>query len=410
MKYDGTNVWKQRWVCYNEHGQRVFTLLFLPKSSIIRSDAAMLEVENEWLYHGLGIDGVMNLMHQVCPFQVNGMSRCDIAADFCPDERQAEIIQGLAVGKYRVGGKQNGAGFWSYNYGEWVPEMWRGKRIPHQSSWGHKTSAVKWKLYYKSKELRDAVGGVAFDKPYIVDMWRENGMDINNVWRLEVSITKCNQHEVCGDKFTYPLFKNNMAGVFHALVRERFDVRLDEGHKDKSNDTQVDFLNLEDLFQSFRCRRPQSLAQRNGRITLLRHLTQSIDTPEVLLDDNSREMVFSHISSLLCRDGLKRYFRQMVGEDYDDWVEKKRVEAYNGMYEDGHDAISTASVEDKAMLPNEEFSNHHDFHEEWQPTLPPEITDRPAEDTIFGRHLIDAPSRMKNKRRREECGEFKRNP
>lgn len=408
MKYDGTNVWKHRWVCYNDHGQRVFTLLFVPKSAIIRGDAALLEVANEWLYHGLGVDGVLRLLSSVCRYHVNGMSRCDIAADFCPDERQAEIIEGLATGKYRVGGKRNGSGFWSVNTDEWLPDMWRDRRIPHQSSWGHKTSSVKWKLYYKSKELRDAVGGVAFDKPYIVDMWRQHDMDINNVWRLEVSISKCNQHEVCGDKFTYPLFKNNMAGVFHALVRDRFDVRIDEGHKDKSNDTQVDFLRLEDLFESFRCRRPLSLAKRNGRITLLRHLAQSVDTPEVLLDDESREMVFAHIADLLRRDGLHRYFRQMVGQDYEDWVEEKRVEAYNGMYEDGHGLLSPAQVTDVALLPNEKFNESSADHVPWSPELPPEITSRPSEETLFGRSPVPAKSRMKNKRPRELRGEFKK--
>jgi hypothetical protein len=48
----------------------------------------------------------------------------------------------------------------------WVPEMWRGE-VPYDQSWGHKTTDIKWKLYYKTKELRDNAGGNTYDKPYI---------------------------------------------------------------------------------------------------------------------------------------------------------------------------------------------------------------------------------------------------
>ena len=84
----------------------------------------------------------------------------------------------------------------------WVPEMWRGE-VPYDQSWGHKTTDIKWKLYYKTKELRDNAGGSTYDKPYIVDMWRDVGLDESNVWRLEVAFHNANRFEFEGERLSY---------------------------------------------------------------------------------------------------------------------------------------------------------------------------------------------------------------
>lgn len=354
-KLDGTNVWQHRWVLYNDYGQRIFTLLFLPKSRIIRTDAALLEVENEWLYHGLGIKGCLNLMSKVAPFKVNGMSRCDLAADFVPDERQRDIINGLATGDYYVGGKRNGSGFWSVDKSEWIPDVWRGVKLPHCQSWGHKTSQVKWKLYYKSKELKDAVNGQGWDKPYIVDLWRQYGMDIYNVWRLEVSLHDCNQLQFCGDTLCWEMLEDNAPMIFKNLVADRFDVHRNEGHKDRSNDKAAPLLGLEDIVGSFRHRRPETMAKRSGRITLLRNLVASMDTPEVLFDDDCREGVIAHIGDLINRDALGKYFCSMVGKDYFEWIEDKRVEAYEGFKEESTQLINAGDHADPAQMPNKDW-------------------------------------------------------
>lgn len=354
-KMTATNVWSQRWVLYNEHGQRLFTLLFDPRSSILRRNAALLEVDNEWLYHGLGIDGCLRLMSHVARYDIDGLSRADLAIDFSPTPAQVDVILGLADGRYYVSGKRNGSGFWSSEKSDWCPDMWKGIKLPHCQSWGHKTSDVKWKLYYKTKELKDAVGGLGWDKPYIVDMWRQFGLEESNVWRLEVSVKHGNNHLVCGDKMTWPLLRNNVSGVFEALYRERFQVCKNEGHKDRTNDTRIDFIPMESFYQSFRNKRTVSLSKRNGRITLLRHLVQSCDTAEVLLDDDAREMVFGHIEHILQRDAMGKYFSAMVGKDFYEWIEDKRVEACDmGEQRPLEDKIESYKT-DPAKVPNTDF-------------------------------------------------------
>ena len=96
----GTNVWNKRKVLFNERGDKVATLLYSPKSSVIRKEAGLIEVANEWLYHGIGAVGVQRLIHQVCPFRVTGLSRLDLCLDFVQTAEQYSKIEGLSQNKY----------------------------------------------------------------------------------------------------------------------------------------------------------------------------------------------------------------------------------------------------------------------------------------------------------------------
>lgn len=332
--YSCTNVWDKRKVLYTEDGQRVATLLYKPRSSIIESTASLLEIENEWLYHGLGADKILELVLQTVPLEVVGISRLDLCVDFCPTEKQAEIIEGLASGKYYVQGKRSGSLFWSTNNNKWLHSRWNGRRIPHCQSWGHKSSSIKWKLYYKTKELLDAAGGQFFDKPYIVDQWRLAGMDITNVWRLEVSITHCNQQEYKGQCLDYQCFRSWYDGIFSAYYASRFIVRKNEGHADRSNDKVIQFLDVAQGYRVVRNAEAKTLAERSPRITLLRRLVKSMEDEAVMLDDSTRENVFWLVESVVERDNLQNYFRMMVGRWLEDWIEETRCFAA-GLKEQG---------------------------------------------------------------------------
>lgn len=350
VKYDGTNVWQNRRVLYTDDGRRVLTLLSMPKSKLIKGNAALVEVDNEWLYHGIGDQSIMDLLFKIVPYSITGLSRLDLCLDFEPSREQAEIIEQLATGDCYVQGKRNGSGFWSINRAATftqvdidgdskvvtktapmytkLNEMWLNRRIPHCVSWGHKTSDVKWKLYYKTKELLDAASGHGFDKPYIVDQWRCEGLDITNVWRLEVSLHNCNRFRFDNRHITFEQLREDAHGLFRSLYAQRFVVRRNQRHVDRSNDDVVDFLPVGKSSHVFRCDVREPLAKRNGRITLLRHLVGSLDDVEVLLDDDTRERVLWLVGQQIDNDGLDEYFMLMTGRQYADYVEDKRVEAY----------------------------------------------------------------------------------
>jgi hypothetical protein len=326
-EYSATNVWNKRRILYTEDGDKVLTLLNEPRSAIIAKNAALLEIENEWLYHGGGYWRILDTLRSSVFFEVIGISRLDLCVDFVPTKSQSATIDNLYNGKYYVVGKRNGSNFWSRNKNPKLQADWLNREIPHNQSWGHKTSAIKWKLYYKSKELLDAMGGKFYDKPYIVDMWRINGLDTSNVWRLEVSLKHLNDYSIYGHPITLDWLDSNQLELFCQMYNQRFQIRKNQGHLDRSNDDEVEFLPIPKIVRTFQRNDPKTKRQHNGRITLLRHLIQSLDDEQVLLDDVSRNAVFDHISSILNRDNLHNYFLAITGQWFDEWVATKDEQA-----------------------------------------------------------------------------------
>lgn len=325
----GTNVWQNRKVLFNEYGEKVLTLLSHPKSIMLDPQLALVEIANEWLYHGIGVHGVLTKLRWCVPFEIMGVSRLDLAADFNPNGRMAKQIVGLAKGALEVSSKQNGSGFWSINNEEWVPEVWRGKRCPHCTSWGHKESDVKWKLYYKSKELRDSCGGAYFDKPYIVDLWRESKLDINNVWRLEVSIKHCNKLLFEGKPLSLDDWGNNTLQIFESLYTSRFQLSQG-GTRAKGRRCQhIPFLPIKQC-TAIKCRTYDGDRTSSARISLLRQLVKSTEQEEVRLDTPTLEDVLNTIDGIVKRDGLHRYFEGMTGKVYEEWVNEINAQATSG--------------------------------------------------------------------------------
>lgn len=326
-EYTATNVWKKRRVLWTEDGDRVLTLLSEPHSSTINAQSALLEIENEWLYHGGGYAHILDLLSRSVLYYITGISRVDLAVDFCPDEAQKEVIFGLASGEYYVKGKSNRVPWWTMIRSEKLHPMWNGRNVPYDQSWGHKTTDIKWKLYYKTKELLDAGGGKFMMKPYIVDQWRINGLDATNVWRVEVSCRKLNNYHLYGSRIDIDSLQRNFQELFLQLYESRFKIRLNAGHKDKSNDPVVTFLSVPQITYTFKKRETANERQHNGRITLLRHLVESLDDEQVLLDKRSRDAVFEHMALLIERDNLQNYFFAMTGKWYDEFISDKELEA-----------------------------------------------------------------------------------
>lgn len=327
VECDGTNVWKHRRIIFNEYAEKVATMLYDPKSSVLAANCGLIEIANEWLYHGQHPFRILEMLCNWREFSVTGVSRVDLCVDFNPTSRQLHHIVALARGDDYVAGKQNKLPWWGYAKSPLLADRYAGKMIPYDISWGHKTSAVKWKLYYKSKELVDAMGGKLFAKPYIVDCWDEAGLDRSDVWRLEVSIRQGNSLEFRDNPLTLDQIKEHPEHLFKALYTRRFIVRRSEGHKDKTNDRLVTFLPIGKA-GSFRCRPPVGERKRSPSITLLRHQIDALDNIEILANDGLRECALSSLSAIITAGNLDNYFRAIVGESYPSYAEacRKRAE------------------------------------------------------------------------------------
>lgn len=325
--FDGTATYRHRWVFFEkDHADKVATLLCWPKSKLFDPGSGLLEVANEWLYHGIGWAGVFDLVNFFAPMVRYGYSRLDYAFDFTPNRRQRCIIQMLADSKAYIAGKRNGTAWWSIDSSEGCPAPYRGRKIPHCQTWGHKTTAVKWKVYYKSKELAEPNAWRGFEKPYIVDLWRKAGLDVYNVWRVEVSIHHGNGFEVneCAG-IPYDLDRAGMERVARGLLASRFIIRKAEGHTDKTNDRVLP------LFENYRltavkCRQYDGDRQTDARHALLRRLLAAMDEPEIEVSDRLRVGVAWLANELVEVDKLGMYAKSLLeGEDWQDYMQRKNV-------------------------------------------------------------------------------------
>jgi hypothetical protein len=174
-------------------------------------------------------------------------------------------------------------------------------------------------------------------------------MDIPNVWRLEVSIKHGNAFMFDGMVLDLETIAYNRAQVFRSLMSSSFQIHKNEGHKDKTNDTQVQLLDLNPGITTFRSTPAKKMAEHNGRIALLRQLVKALDDEQVLLDAESRHGVLNHIAQIIKRDGLQHYFCAMVGNTFEEF--RDEIEIFASQRWAVRDSIAVPLDEEKGSQP-----------------------------------------------------------
>lgn len=227
-----TAVWSERWYILDADGNKVCTILAVPRSWKIAADRCMIEVANRWLYYD-DFHNTLDEVLSILPVVVDGLNRVDLCCDFEMHASMFEVYKMLADGRAYAGAYKSGVVWWSDI---------DGKRVPHQLSWGGKDSVLHWKVYYKYKELQDAAADEA--KPYIVDTWKQCGLRPEHVWRCEVSVAGSRNLVSAADGRVLPVrsWYDDRTALWASLYSSRFVVRRSEGHKDKRNDTVLPFL------------------------------------------------------------------------------------------------------------------------------------------------------------------------
>lgn len=229
----GTQQYRCRAIFSDPNGMKIFTALWVPVSKAIGSRMILFEVANEYLYNNrLAI--AYAAIQTAFDFVYNNPSRIDIACDFELTRKKKSIVKGLYHGNLYVANKRHGNDWWHDN------------REVHQMSWGNKHSQYKWKLYNKSRELGTDTKLENYEKPYIVEDWMIAGMNIRNVWRLEISMTGCSRLNYYGKVISIKDIMDNafIVQVFMEEMERRFVVRKRENHSRASNDTQVNIIPL----------------------------------------------------------------------------------------------------------------------------------------------------------------------
>ena len=245
---DAAYPWRYRVADYGTRQYKVLTFVDMPNeqggwddfaevqsapcSKVLNSSSVIVRLNNRVLYR----PDMWQLLDKFLSdnsFIFHSISRIDICADFNDFAHIAPLmlISRFANKELRHIGR--GVGALYFNHGVFAKTDENGSKTAAKEygvnytglSFGTHSSDARVYLYNKSFELF-----TQGDKPWIVDRWRSIGLDIRNVWRLEISI----KSKACTfkDKLTAGKVKidisntrdnaGELAKIYHTFVRRMF--------------------------------------------------------------------------------------------------------------------------------------------------------------------------------------------
>ena len=290
----GSSVFSAIYDLYNKQDDLIAVICCRPNSSILDCRFAQIQIYNKWLYVG-NLNKLVNELLFKSNLEFVSISRIDYCCDLYQfdngmtpktfiEEFAKENVTKTYNSKFTLWGKTN-----QYN------------RDYHQLSIGDNKSVFTWKLYNKSKELREVS-----DKAYIRRKWEMKLKDYDpekDVWRLEVSVknwSKVQFEDKRLESVRNDLFSiiNSYPAFFMAFLSKKFVFRNELGDF-------IDFINI-----------PQEL-------DYYRSLTTTIP-PKESIDDNYRakvQIVTNHLkiinnatNELEAREYIDRLF-DLIGDN-----------------------------------------------------------------------------------------------
>lgn len=242
LQQSPTAVWAERWFVLDGDGNKVATILCVPRSPIIDCKRCVVEIANRWLYYD-NFHAVVDRVLDILPMAITGLNRVDLCCDFEMSDERYKTYKMLASGDAYVKALRSGAVWWQDIPIGKVGDGGGLERVPHCLTFGGHDSVFKWKVYYKWLELQQAPPEAK--KPYIVDMWRAMGFSERYVWRCEVSINGSNALRDLEQRPVLPFaWYDDRVRLFCDIYADKFIVRANEGHRDKRNDRVLPFLEV----------------------------------------------------------------------------------------------------------------------------------------------------------------------
>lgn len=224
---------REVWIVYNIDGDEYATIQRSPFSSVISKDGAIIKLANRELYKKDYVQTVLRFLDRY-GFAFKCISRLDVCFDSTVLHKgltHKKLIDGILKGKYL----KNNQGHASWNFGV---QSSANKPLECEScSFGSGSSPVKTKMYNKSKEMREVK-----DKPYIRELWAENGIDTTiDVWRIEISI-KADMtnvvHLSTGETFRLSTehlkLYSEVQDIFYTYAQKYFQFKVNDGKANKS--------------------------------------------------------------------------------------------------------------------------------------------------------------------------------
>lgn len=329
--FPGTNVFRNRAILFDNRGRKWLTLLWSPYSAVIGSNVMTVQASNELIYKG-SFTCIMDLLQEVTPCWFNSLGRLDICCDFEVTDTRLEFIKHLNSGHYYVQGKHEGSGWWHE-----AKEDGHRKKQHHCLAWGSKTSEIKVKLYHKSREI-GVLDSEQSEKQWIVDQWKQAGMDIHNIWRLEFSMSGAGQLKWKDNSITLEQLEQPhwVESVFFDLYEKRFITRVQQGKKSghKNKDKRVYLMQLPKDGEHLRWATTVSRDEEvNPSVAVLRGLLKQLDNPFVKCQPDIFEQFASAISTTVTRGQLGDYFERIFSTDVDTFLAVQRSNVGLGVHE-----------------------------------------------------------------------------
>lgn len=220
-----------------------------PYSGILTKESVIVRFVNRALY----TDNFWQMSEQFLSdndFVFKGISRIDICGDFNQFATMTalQLIEGFAAKRYRHIGQ--GVGALYFNHGVMFDKETQSRDYGLKYtglSFGTHASDLRVYLYNKSFELM-----TQGDKPWIRDRWTSVGLDVMNVWRLEVSIKSKAvkfKDRTSGKVITIDTETaandDELGTIYHTLVQKKFDFRIN--NKRCTNVSRLERIKLFDL-------------------------------------------------------------------------------------------------------------------------------------------------------------------
>lgn len=327
----GTNIFRERYILYDASGAKVLTFCCNPFSPAIPDVIGSVQIANPFLYNP-NSGWLESLLPNLKRATFNGLSRWDICCDFVPTDAEFKTVRKLTEGSQYVSAKSAGSIFWhSETYKE------HDVRMAHCLSWGSPSSSVKVKLYNKSLEI-DAIHRERCTKPYILEEWEYHLPDITKVWRLEFSITDCNQIAFDGRRllFSDAFDSNVLCRVFAELKRKSFVVRMNQGKRKghKNEDTIVNFLpfNLEGI----KSRPAMAMTERQPlteQRQLARHLLLHMQDKSVMMDTFRYQSIRNLLFDLAENPIVLGYLDSICEGSFSQFIERNDAMIGDGVFD-----------------------------------------------------------------------------
>lgn len=237
----GTRHFSQVWEVLDIDGDKYATIQRIPHSTILSADSAIIQLANRELYKSCYASDFILFLHSY-KFKYKSISRLDICFDsnyLRNGLLHSTFIKRIMQGIYLKNNQSKVR--WHFDA---MANVGRPMEC-NSCSFGSKSSAVSSKMYNKTLELKEVK-----NKPYIVESWYTNGLDIDkDVWRIELSIKSDASTSVrtsTGEIFRLSpdvlLMQKNVEDIFFSYADKYFSFKKNDGKKNKTRMKDVEIF------------------------------------------------------------------------------------------------------------------------------------------------------------------------